>query len=109
MAKQVKYKDSVSNYGEDFINSISLANIKSVNELKSLYQKLENANEVMTEFYRVLFSDYITAINKSSDSACIVPDLATVKKYRSITSRIQKAYFYIQYLLTFENPFSKNV
>jgi hypothetical protein len=104
-----RYKDSISNYGEEFINSITLSNIKSINELKLLYQKLEDANEVMTEFYRVLFTDYITAINKSSDPACIVPDLATVKKYKSIASRIHKAYFYIQYLLTFENPFLKDV
>ena len=47
------------------------------------------------------------SINSNADDVCIIPDLDTVKKYKVLTSKIQKAYNYFRFLINFENPFSK--
>jgi hypothetical protein len=108
MGRGVKGQDRVSDYNEEFIKSISLKDVNTSKDLKELLTKLEKANEVMTSFYKTVFSDYVMSINNNADSAGVVPDLATVKKYKSLTSKIQRAYNYILYLSTFENPFSNN-
>ena len=108
MGRTVKSQDRISDYDDNFIKSISLKNITTSRELKELLTKLEKANDIMTSFYKTVFSDYIMSINNNADSAGVVPDLATVKKYKALTSKIQKAYNYILYLSTFENPFSNN-
>jgi len=98
--------NNVSIYNDEFINSITLKNIKSFSELRSLYIKLKKANEIMTDFYMTIFSDYVMSINSNADDVCIIPDLDTVKKYKALTSKIQKAYNYVRFLINFENPFS---
>ena len=90
--------NNVSTYNDEFINSITLKNIKSFSELRSLYTKLKKANEIMTDFYMTIFSDYVMSINSNADDVCIIPDLDTVKKYKVLTSKIQKAYNYISFL-----------
>ena len=51
----------------------------------------------------MIYNDFIMAINSANDIN--TPDEATVKKYKSLASRIQKAYNYMLYMFTFENPF----
>ena len=92
-------------YDEDFISSISLCDIKTSKELKELLCKLEKANYVVTTYYQMLYNDYMIAINSDSDMFNNAPDIETVKRYKSIASRIQKAYNYVLYMITFENPF----
>lgn len=102
--KSVNVSELINEYDENFINSISLKDIGSSKELKELLAKLDKANTVVTTFYKMMYTDYITAINSDYDSDN-APDLDTVKKYKSLASRIQKAYFYVMYLTAFENPF----
>lgn len=102
--KNVSISELMNEYDDTFINSISLKEISNTKELKELLSKLEKANYVVTTFYQTMYNDYMMAINSDSDSV-IAPDLDTVKKYKSLASRIQKAYNYIMYMHTFENPF----
>lgn len=101
--KNINIAELAAQYDESFIQSISLANVSSSKELKELVSKLETANYVMTSFYQMIYNDFIMSIN--STNAINTLDEATIKKYKSITSRIQKAYNYILYMFTFENPF----
>jgi hypothetical protein len=107
MAKSSRQCDNVTSYNEDFIKSISLANVSDQKELRALLQKLEKANYEITNFYSMLLQDYISSINNNYEFAFVVPDLGTVKKYKNIASKIQKAYNYILYLVTFDNPYAK--
>lgn len=107
MAKSSKQCDNISLYNEDFIKSISLSNVSDQKELRALLQKLERANYEITNFYSMVLQDYVSSINNNYEFANVVPSLSTVKKYKSIATKIQKAYNYVLYLVTFDNPFSK--
>lgn len=108
MAK--KTQNTIAEYDETFVNSISLKNINSAKELKELLDKLEKADQVVTEYYRTLYTDHIMFINSSNKYAPDEISLENVKKYKLLASKIHKAYNYVMYISTFENPFkSSNV
>lgn len=107
MAKSSRQCDNINSYNEEFIKSISLSNVTDQKELRALLQKLEKANSEITSFYSMLLQDYVSSINNNYEFAGVVPDLGTVKKYKKIASKIQRAYSYILYLVTFDNPYSK--
>lgn len=102
--KALNISELIQNYDENFIESLSLSNISNAKEFKELYNELDRANTVVTSFYQTLYNDFIMAINSNTeiDNA---PSIKTMKKYKSIASKIQKAYSYILYMITFENPF----
>jgi hypothetical protein len=103
--KNLNVSELINEYDEDFINSISLNNISNCKELKELLVKLEKANYTVTSFYEMLFNDYVMVINSDNEIPPSGFDIDTLKKYKSLASRIQKAYSYILYISTFENPF----
>lgn len=105
MAKSSRQCDSVTSYNEDFIKSISLSNVSDQKDLKEMLHKLEKANYEITNFYSMLLQDYISSINNNYEFAGVVPSLSTVKKYKKLATKIQKAYNYILYLVTFDNPY----
>lgn len=105
IVKKGNLLDQINEYNNDFINSITFKNIKDSKDLKELLAKLEKANEVVTEYYSVLYNDYITMINSKYCFNSNGIDLDTVIKYRSITKKIQKMYNYVVRLTMFENPF----
>lgn len=107
MTKSSRRCDSVSLYNEDFINSISLSEVSDQRDLRALLQRLEKANTEITNFYTMLLQDYIPSINNNYEFAGVVPDLDTVKKYKNIAKKIQNAYNYVLYLVTFDNPYTK--
>ena len=76
-------------------------------DLRALLQRLEKANTEITNFYTMLLQDYIPSINNNYEFAGVVPDLDTVKKYKNIAKKIQNAYNYVLYLVTFDNPYTK--
>lgn len=96
--------DQAAMYNDDFIKSISLTDIKSNKDLKSLVNKLESANEAVTEFYQTLYNDFIMSINNSNGQFNEL-EYNNIKKYKSFANKLQKAYSYILYLFTFDNPF----
>lgn len=102
-AKQLNFTELISDYDENFLSSISLKEVKTSKELKELLQKLCKASYVVTSFYEMLYSDYMTMINNDVTQQRI--DFSTVKRYKSLASKIQKAYNYVLYLTTFEDPF----
>lgn len=106
--KSINVSEEINNYDENFINSISLNDVKNCKELKELLSKLERANYVATSYYEMLYNDYITMINSDCKSMPCGLDVNTLMKYKSLTSKIQKAYNYILYVNTFENPFKLN-
>jgi hypothetical protein len=106
--KSINVSEEINNYNENFINSISLNDIKNCKELKELLSKLERANYVATSYYEMLYTDYITMINSDCKSIPCSLDVNTLMKYKSLASKIQKAYNYILYVNTFENPFKLN-
>ena len=103
--RQCNLSDLINEYDNDeFLQSITLKNVTSTKELKSLYSKLENANKVVTSYYETLYSDYLTMINSECQcNECV--DLDTLKHYKNLASKIQKAYSYIMYLTMLDNPF----
>lgn len=103
--KKLNILELVNEYDENFINSISLTNVNSNKELKDLLSRLDKANSVITAYYETLYNDYITMINSDHSDPVEGIDLITLKKYKSLATRIQKAYNYILYVTTFENPF----
>lgn len=103
-AKTLNIPDLINDYDENFISSLSLSNISNSKELKELCNQLDKANTVVTSFYQTLYNDYIMSINSNTDIEN-APDIDTVKKYKLISSKIQKAYSYILYMIMFENPF----
>lgn len=107
ISKRLNVFEQINNYDEDFIKSISLENISTNKELKELVTKLETANYVVTNFYQMLYNDYIMAINSDCDYANNVSDIDTIKKYKSLAHRIQKSYNYLLYIFMFNNPFKK--
>ena len=104
-AKRINIVDQIQNYDENFIKTISLEDVTSNKELKELVSKLETANYVVTSFYQILYHDYIMAINSDCAYMNNVSDIDTLKKYKSLASRIQKAYNYVVYMFMFNNPF----
>ena len=103
--RQSNLSELITEYDDtNFINSISLNGITSVKELKDLHSKLEKANRVVTSYYETLYNDYIMMINSDNSTTCNI-ELDTIKHYKSLASKVQKAYNYITYVLTFENPF----
>lgn len=103
--KNLKVADLIDQYDDKFIESISLKDITNNKELKELCIKLEKANYVVTKFYQMMYNDYIIAINSDSSMMSNAPSIDSVKKYKSLSSKIQKAYNYVTYLVMFDNPF----
>lgn len=101
-SKQLNISDLIDHYNDDYINSITLNNITSAKELKHLVAELEKANNVVTQYYELLYIDFIMSIN--SDSQNII-DIDNVIKYKNLANKIQKAYNYVMYLNLFNNPF----
>lgn len=101
--------DDINKYDENFINSISLNNVKSLKDLRNLLLKLEHANYVVTRFYEIMYNDYITMINSDYKQIPKNLELCNIKRQKTITEKIQKAYNYILYLSTFENPFKSSL
>lgn len=104
-AKSLNVSELINDYDEDFINSISVKEISSTKELKELMQKLEKANYVVTTFYETMYNDYMMMINSDCDISPGALEIDTLKRYKSLACKIQRAYSYILYLHTFENPF----
>lgn len=104
-SKSMNVSELINEYGEKFLDSISLKDVSSTKELKELMQKLEKANYVVTTFYETMYNDYIMMINSDCDDFPCCIEIDTLKKYKSLASKIQKAYNYILYINTFENPF----
>lgn len=94
----------INNYDDKYVESISLKNVKNSKELKELVTELEKADYVVTSFYETMYNDYVMMINSDNPSSH-GPELDTLLKYKSLASRIQKAYRYIMYVFLFENPF----
>ena len=107
MAKSSKQCDNISLYNEEVKKLKKSANISDQKELRALLQKLEKANSEITNFYSMVLQDYVSSINNNYEFANVVPSLSTVKKYKNIATKIQKAYNYVLYLVTFDNPYSK--
>lgn len=102
-SKNVNIAELVTQYDDEFIKSISLMNISSNKEFKELLLKLERANQVVTTYYQMLYNDFIMSIN--SHAIAMLPDKDNLMHYKNIASKIQKAYSYMLYIYTFENPF----
>ena len=107
--KSVNVAELVQKYDENYVNSISLKNITSYKELKALLKDLEIANYVVTSFYEMMYNDYITMINNDSNVMPTMLETESIMKYKNLSSKIQKAYSYILYISTFENPFKQRV
>lgn len=103
--KTPNVSELINYYDENFINSISLKDVSNSKELKELLIKLEKANYVVTTFYEMMYNDYITMINSDVSIDHNYIEIETLKRYKSLASRIQKAYAYVLYMSTFENPF----
>lgn len=103
--KALNVSELIYDYDEDFVNSISLKDVTNSKELKDLLMRLERANYVVTSFYEMMYNDYITMINSDCPDEVHGPDIDVVRHYKSLASKIQKAYSYILYISTFENPF----
>lgn len=103
--KSINVSELISDYDDNFIHSISLKNVTSTKELKELMQKLEKANYVVTTFYETMYNDYMMMINSDCDTSPCDLDINTLKKYKSLASKIQRMYNYVLYIHTFENPF----
>lgn len=97
--------ESIGEYDDEFINSISLKDVSNVKELRSLLNKLEKANYVVTMYYQTLYNDYVMTINSDCSLHSHGINVDTLLKYRSLASKIQKAYKYVMYITLFENPF----
>ena len=103
-AKITNIYELVKMYDDKFVSSISLNGITSGKELKELLSKLAKANEVVTAYYSMLYNDFIMAANSDS----LMPDgleISTLCKYKDLANKIQRAYSYVLYVYTFENPF----
>ena len=100
--KQLNISDLIDHYNDDYINSITLNNITNAKELKQLVAELEKANNVVTQYYELLYIDFIMSINSDSQNGV---DIDNVIKYKNLASKIQKAYNYVMYLNLFNNPF----
>ena len=102
--RQSNLSELVLEYDDNFINSITLNGITTAKELKELHSKLEKANRVVTAYYETLYNDYIMTINNDYIQQQGL-EIDTLKKYKLLASKIQKAYNYVTYILVFENPF----
>ena len=103
--KTLNVSELINDYNDSFIESISLKDVSNSKELKELLVKLEKANYVVTTFYEMMYNDYITMINSDCQMQPQGLEITTLKKYKSLASKIQKAYSYVLYINTFENPF----
>lgn len=103
--KRINISELINEYGDEFINSISLKNISSSKDLKLLLDKLEKANYVVTSFYEMMYNDYITIINSNCQVTPTCIEISTILKYKELATKIQKMYSYLLYLNTFDNPF----
>lgn len=100
--KSINVSELITSYDENYLNSISLSNIKSTKELKHLLLELEKANSVVTQYYEMLYIDFIMSINSDSQTNT---DIDNLVRYKNIANKIQKAYNYVMYLSLFNNPF----
>lgn len=107
VTKKVNLLDLVGNYDIEFINSISLKDVKNNKDLKELLIKVEKANDVITSYYTTLYNDYIETINSECELNPCGFEINTVVKYRDLAYKIHKLYNYILYISMFENPFKR--
>lgn len=102
--KAVNIAEAILEYDDKFINSITLKDITSYSEFRDLLKKLEYANHVVTEYYMMLYNDYMMYINNDGTLNASI-DLETVEHYKSLAQRIQNVYNYVNFVFTFENPY----
>ena len=108
--KQLNVAEQISLYDNDeFFFFLSLKNVTNTKELRNLLTKLENAYRVVTSFYETMYNDYIMMINSDSIINPSGLEISTLKKYKSLASKIQKAYNYILYISMFDSPFKTKV
>ena len=107
--KSINISGLIGKYDDEFINSISLKNISSMKELKELTRELETANYVVTSFYEMMYNDYIMSINNDCEISQLGIEIDALKRCKELASKIQRAYSYVLYLHTFENPFKVRV
>lgn len=98
------YEESCK-YDDEFINSISLTNIKDNAELKELLSKVKQAYLSVTNYYLTMYNDYIKMINTNIKYIPQSINTDSIRKYKHHVNKIQKVYSYLLYLCTFENPF----
>ena len=91
-------------YDENYLNSITLSNIKTASELRKLVDELAKANKVVTDGFRLMFQDYVISVHGDYDQPYGL-SLADMNAYRAFVRKIQDVYNYVLYLHTFENPF----
>lgn len=103
-----KQQDSIYQYDERFIESISFKDITSNKDLKDLLDKLTRAKKVMTTLYNQLYDDYLNSINTYSGYNLECPDIDILKRYKNIAEVIQKVYSYVYYIYNYKNPFKTN-
>lgn len=103
-AKVINIAEAISEYDDKFINSITLKDITSYSEFRDLMKTLERANHIVTEYYMMLYNDYMMYINNDGNLNTSI-DLETVKHYKSLAKRIQSIYNYVNFIFTFENPY----
>lgn len=96
---------SLKKYNEEFLSTLSLKNVASIKDFKALATELKKANEFVTEYYMMLYNDFITALNNKNMLNYYSDNIEALKRYKSLASKIQKAYNYISSLYQFENPF----
>lgn len=102
--KAINIAEAISEYDDKFINSITLKDITSYSEFRDLIKTLERANHIVTEYYMMLYNDYMMYINNDGNLNTSI-DLETVKHYKSLAQRIQSIYNYVNFIFTFENPY----
>ena len=57
--KAINIAEAISEYDDKFINSITLKDITSYSEFRDLMKTLERANHIVTEYYMMLYNDYM--------------------------------------------------
>lgn len=76
--KTINIAEAISEYDDKFINSITLKDITSYSEFRDLMKTLERANHIVTEYYMMLYNDYMMYINNDGNLNTSI-DLETVK------------------------------
>lgn len=104
--KNINVAELINKYDDNYIQSITLSNIKTAKELKALASELEKASYIVTRYYEMLYNDFIMYINNEGNQPqpCEL-DISNIVKYKNLASKIQKAYNYIESINLFNNPF----
>ena len=79
---------------------------QSFNQIQRLGNTTSDTNEILNS----LIEDGALVIQNATILSDVSIDhnyieIETLKRYKSLASRIQKAYAYVLYMTTFENPF----